>query len=147
MKKIILVIALFASVGLMAQTTTGYTGNSTDTKSKVKEKGRNYNQNYMVQNNEAMYKFGEDSLNKFIYGKLYTTPEFLANKADGHVLVSFEVNYDTKVVNVNVIEGLGNSVDDAIKRIIKGIDDFVPAKQNGIDYRSEIILDLPIKAR
>lgn len=147
MKKFILIVALFSSVSLLAQTTTGYTGTGTDTKSKVKEKGRNYNQNYMVQNNEAMYKFGEDSLNKYIYAKLYSTPEFLANTADGHVLVSFEVNFDTKVVNVNVIEGLGNSVDDAVKRIIKGIDDFIPAKQNGIDYRSEIIMDLPIKAR
>jgi hypothetical protein len=63
------------------------------------------------------------------------------------VLISFEVNYDTKVINSTVIEGMDNDVDAAVKRIITGIKEFVPAQQNGIDYRSEIIMDIPIKAR
>jgi len=145
MKNIFLLIALFAAFGLAAQT--GFQGKSTDTKSKVKDPNRSYNQNYIVKNNEAFYKFGEDSLYKHIYNELYATPEFLANYKDGHVLISFEVNYDTKVINSTVIEGMDNDVDVAVKRIITGIKEFVPAQQNGIDYRSEIIMDIPIKAR
>jgi hypothetical protein len=145
MKNIFLLIALFSAFGLAAQT--GFQGKSTDTKSKVKDPNRSYNQNYIVKNNEAFYKFGEDSLYKHIYNELYATPEFLANSKDGHVLISFEVNYDTKVINSTVIEGMDNDVDVAVKRIITGIKEFVPAQQNGIDYRSEIIMDIPIKAR
>ncbi len=145
MKNIFLLIALSAAFGLAAQT--GFQGKSTDTKSKVKDPNRSYNQNYIVKNNEAFYKFGEDSLYKHIYNELYATPEFLANSKDGHVLISFEVNYDTKVINSTVIEGIDNDVDAAVKRIITGIKEFVPAQQNGIDYRSEIIMDIPIKAR
>lgn len=145
MKNIFLLIALSAAFGLAAQT--GFQGKSTDTKSKVKDPNRSYNQNYIVKNNEAFYKFGEDSLYKHIYNELYAMPEFLANSKDGHVLISFEVNYDTKVINSTVIEGIDNDVDAAVKRIITGIKEFVPAQQNGIDYRSEIIMDIPIKAR
>lgn len=145
MKNILLLIALCCALGLSAQT--GFQGKSTDTKSKVKDPNRSYNQNYIVKNNEAFYKFGEDSLYKHIYNELYTTPEFLANTKDGSVLISFEINYDTKVINTTIIEGMGNNVDAAVKRIINGIKDFVPAQQNGIDYRSEMILDIPIKAR
>ncbi len=145
MKNIFLLIAFLCTFGLAAQT--GFQGKSTDTKSKVKDPNRSYNQNYIVKNNEAFYKFGEDSLYKYIYNELYASPEFLANTQDGHVLISFEVNYDTKVINSAIIEGMDNGVDLAVKRIVAGIKDFVPAQQNGIDYRSEIIMDIPIKAR
>lgn len=146
MKNIFILIAICCTLGLAAQPATGFQGTSTDTKSKVKT-NRSYNQNYMVKNNEAFYKFGEDSLYKHIYSELYATPEFLANTKDGHVLISFEVNYDTKVIYSAIIEGMDNDVDVAVKRIITSIKDFVPAQQNGIDYRSEIIMDIPIKAR
>jgi hypothetical protein len=145
MKKLVLFIALLSAFSLNAQT--GFQGKESDTKSKVLDKKKNYNQNYMVKNSEAVYKFGEDSLYKHIYTKLYATPEFLANTNDGHVLISFEVNFDTKVINSAIIEGMGNDVDAAVKKIITDIKDFVPAQQNGIDYRSEIIMDIPIKAR
>lgn len=145
MKNLVLFIALLATFSATAQT--GFQGKESDTKSKVLDNKKNYNQNYMVKNSEAVYKFGEDSLYKHIYTKLYATPEFLANANDGHVLISFEVNYDSKVINSAIIEGMGNGVDAAVKKIITDIKDFVPAQQNGIDYRSEIIMDIPIKAR
>lgn len=147
MKNVLLIIALFAFNAAYAQPATGYKGTSTDTKSKVKQKGKSYNQNFFVKNEEARYKFGEDSLYKFIYAKLYTMPEYKTLKADGHVLISFEVNYDKKVMNTAIIEGTGSDVDIAIKNILLGIKDFLPAQQNGIDYRSEIILDIPVKNR
>jgi len=147
MKNFLLVLALFAFVGVYAQPATGYKGTTADTKSKVKKKGKSYNQNYFVKNEEARYKFGEDSLQKYIYAKLVQTPEFQANTTEGHILISFEVNYDTKVMYINVIEGVASAVDGALVNIIKGIKDFLPAQQNGINYRSEIIMDIPIKPR
>lgn len=149
MKNLLFVLALFCFVGVYAQpsTATGYKGSTTDTKSKVKQKGKSYNQNYFVKNEEARFKFGEDSLQKYIYAKLVQTPEFQANTIEGHILISWEVNYDAKVMNVAVIEGVGTSVDEAMKTIVKGMKDFLPAQQNGIDYRSEIIMDFPIKPR
>lgn len=148
MKNFLLILALFTFVGLSAQTTgTGYKGTSGDTKSKVKKKGKSYNQNYFVKNEEARYKFGEDSLQKYIYAKLVQTPEFQANTTQGHILISFEVNYDSKVMYINIIEGINAAVDGALVNIIKGIKDFLPAQQNGIDYRSEIIMDIPINPR
>ena len=147
MKNFLLVLALFAFVGVYAQPATGYKGTTADTKSKVKKKGKRYNQNYFVKNEEARYKFGEDSLQKYIYAKLVQTPEFQANTTEGHILISFEVNYDTKVMYINVIEGVASAVDGALVNIIKGIKDFLPAQQNGINYRSEIIMDIPIKPR
>lgn len=147
MKNILLIIALLAFVGVNAQPSTGYKSTSTDTKSKVKKKGKSYNQNFFVKNEEARYKFGEDSLYKYINAKLYASPEYKSVKADGHVLISFEVNYDKKVMNTAIIEGTGTAVDIAIKDIILGIKDFLPAQQNGIDYRSEIIMDIPVKNR
>lgn len=145
MKKILFIAALLLSVAVNAQT--GFDGKASDSKSKVLEKGRNYDKNYKVVNEEAKYKFGEDSLYKYIYNKLYTMPAYMANTTKGEIIIICEVNYDTKVQNVQLYQGIGNGVDDEVKQIVAGIKDFIPAKQNGIDYRSDMIINLPIKGR
>jgi hypothetical protein len=58
---------------------------------------------------------------------------------------NIKVNFDGKVLDVTSIEKVGFGIDEQLTKLIAQ-EKFEPATQNGVKYRSEIILDVPVKA-
>lgn len=126
-------------------TTTGYQSKDDDVKQKNLEKGKNYDINIDVNNREAYFMHGEDSLFRKIYSQLSISDEAVQAQLNKIATVSFKVNFDGKVIDVNSIEKIGYGIDEQLIKLLAQ-EKFEPATQNGVKYRSEVILDVPVKA-
>ena len=146
MKKIFLFfICSFIFISLNAQIT-GYEAKSTDTvQGKVQPKG-DANVNMKIDQAEATFPGGNDSLFRVIYNKLVYPEAAIAANVQGEILLSFNVNFDGKVSRLSVISGVGNGIDELVSEIIKGLT-FEPAKMNGVAFRSQVFYTIPIAAR
>jgi len=146
MKKFILfLICSFIFFGLNAQIT-GYEAKSTDTvQGKVQPKGE-ANVNMKIDQAEATFPGGNDSLFKVIYSKLVYPQNAVDSNLQGEILLSFNVNFDGKVSRVSVVSGVGHGVDELVVEIIKGLI-FEPAKMNGVAFRSQLFYTIPVAAR
>ncbi|MBF9141307.1 energy transducer TonB [Hymenobacter sp. BT439] len=55
----------------------------------------------------------------------------LRNQVEGRVFVSFTVNAQGEISDVNVVKGLGSGLDEETIRAVKTLPKFIPGKQNG----------------
>jgi hypothetical protein len=76
---------------------------------------------------------------------LSISDEAVQNQLNKTATISFKVNFDGKVLDVTSIEKVGFGIDEQLTKLIAQ-EKFEPATQNGVKYRSEIILDVPVKA-
>jgi hypothetical protein len=147
MKKNLLFAFLILTIGLSAQSqTTGFKGSEEDQKQKILEKGKNYDVNFDIDNHEAFYIDGENALFVEIYKRLNIPQSAVDAGLDVETMVSFKVNFNGKVLDPASITTVGYGIDEQIQEILKGLE-FVPASQGGTNYRSEVILEIPVKAR
>jgi len=147
MKKNLLFAFLILTIGLSAQSqTTGFKGSEEDQKQKILEKGKNYDVNFDIDNHEAFYIDGENALFVEIYKRLNIPQSAVDAGLDVETMVSFKVNFNGKVLDPASITTVGYGIDEQIREILKELE-FVPASQGGTNYRSEVILEIPVKAR
>jgi hypothetical protein len=147
MKKNLLFAFLILTIGLSAQSqTTGFKGSEEDQKQKILEKGKNYDVNFDIDNHEAFYIDGENALFVEIYKRLNIPQSAVDAGLDAVTMISFKVNFNGKVLDPASITTVGYGIDEQIQEILKGLE-FVPASQGGTNYRSEVILEIPVKAR
>jgi hypothetical protein len=147
MKKNLLFAFLILTIGLSAQSqTTGFKGSEGDQKQKILEKGKNYDVNFDIDNHEAFYIDGENALFVEIYKRLNIPQSAVDAGLDAVTMISFKVNFNGKVLDPASITTVGYGIDEQIQEILKGLE-FVPASQGGTNYRSEVILEIPVKAR
>jgi len=145
----VLIIALFSLVFLRldAQTeSTGFKANTDDKNQKVLQQGKNYDVNFDIDNHDAFYLEGEEALFVEIYKKLIIPQAAIDQGLDAIAMISFKVSFNGKVLSPNGISRVGHGIDEQIYEILQGLE-FVPATQGGTAYRSEIIIEIPIKAR
>jgi len=142
-----LAISAFIPVaGLNAQTpSTGYDAKKTDSQQKVLDKGKNYDVNFDIANHEAFFLEGEDSLFRYLYSKLTVSKEAADLNLVSTAMISFQVGFDGKVMKATSISKVGYGIDEQLVATLNGME-FVPATQGNTPYRSEIILEIPIKA-
>lgn len=134
-------------IGLNAQSeTTGFKGKEEDKNQKILDKGKDYDVNFDIDNHEAFYLDGENALFVEIYKSLNIPQSAIDDGLDVVSMVSFKVNFNGKVLDPASITSVGYGLDEQIQEILKNLE-FVPANQGGTAYRSEIILEIPIKAR
>jgi hypothetical protein len=130
-----------------AQTeSTGFKGKQEDKNQKILEKGKNYDVNFDIDNHEAFYLDGEEALFLEIYKKLNIPNSAIEVGVDAITMVSFKVSFNGKVLDPKSISSVGHGIDEQIHSILQELE-FVPATQGGTAYRSEVILEIPIKAR
>lgn len=147
MKTTLLIVSLVFTAFLHAQTeSTGFKGSKEDQNQKILEKGKNYDINFDIDNHEAFYIDGEDALYVEIYKRLKIPQAAVDAGLDAVTMVSFKVSFNGKVLDPTSISKVGFGIDEQIHEILKGLE-FVPASQAGTNYRSEVILELPVKAR
>lgn len=146
MKKIVLIIVCsFAFIGLQAQIT-GYEVKATDTvQGKVDAKGV-ADVNMKIDQAEATFPGGNDSLFRLIYSKLVCPQAAIDSNLQGEIMLSFNVNFDGKVSRISIISGVGYGIDEKVTEIIKDLV-FTPARMNGVAYRSQVFYTIPIQAR
>jgi len=131
-------------IGLQAQIT-GYDAKTSDTvQGKVDAKGV-ADVNMKIDQAEATFPGGNDSLFRLIYAQLQYTEEAIEAKLQGEMLISFNVNFDGKVSRVNIISGVGYGMDEKVTEIIKNLI-FDPARMNGVPFRSQVFYTIPIQA-
>ena len=68
---------------------------------------------------KSVYPGGIEGLRNFIKNNLKYPQKALENKIEGDVLIRYKVNYLGKVLNIQLIHGLGFGCDEEAIRIIK----------------------------
>ncbi|MDD3685944.1 MAG: energy transducer TonB [Bacteroidales bacterium] len=95
-------------------------------------------------NREAEYPGG---INKFI-GDLWMLMEYsqeaIDAKADGEIMVSFDVEADSTVTGVSIIMGMGMGIDEEFERVLKTMK-FAPALAEGNPVKMNVMLNIPIR--
>ena len=69
----------------------------------------------------------------------------IAANAEGEIMLSFVVNFDSTVVNPSVVKKFGYTVDDQMIELVKKLK-FIPAKMNGVVTRSNHMISIPLRA-
>lgn len=133
------------SINAQTSSTTGFKADKKDVEQKILSKGKNYDVNFDIANHEAFYLEGEDSLFRFLYTKINVTQEALDANLSANAMIGFQVNFDGKVQQAYSISKVGFGIDEQLIAQLNGLD-FVPASQGSIPYRSEVVLEIPIKA-
>jgi hypothetical protein len=128
-----------------ASKSTGFKPKETDAQQKILDKGKNYDVNFDISNHEAFYLEGEDSLFRFLYSKLNISKEAANANLVGNAMIGFQVNFNGKVQEAYSISKVGFGIDEQIIKELTAVE-FVPATQGSIPYRSEVVLEIPIKA-
>ncbi len=141
----ILLLFIGQSVWAQPETSTSFKAQKTDTEQKILEKGKNYDVNFDIANHEAFFIEGEDSLFSFLYNHISISPEAVSANLVANAMVGFKVNFDGKVQQVYSISNVGYGIDEQLVAELGKLE-FVPATQGSIPYRSEIVLEIPIKA-
>lgn len=94
---------------------------------------------------DAFYPEGEMALYQFMFKNINYSDEAKANKVDGNVMTSFNVETDSTVSNVVILSGQGFGIDEEIKRILKEMK-FSPAIQNGVKTKMNLMFNFPVRA-
>lgn len=139
-----LVVSVFACAQ-QAQTSTDYKAQTEDINSKKIEKSKNYNVNYQIANQEAYFEAGEDSLFRYLIAKINMPSEAVSVNLNGNSMIGFQVNFDGKVSNPYAISKVGYGIDEQLMQELQKLV-FKPATQGSIPYRSEVVLEIPVRA-
>lgn len=123
---------------------TGFKPDDKDVKQKKLEKGMNYDVNFDIENHEAFYAEGLDSLFRLLYAQLQIPEEALKANLVSTAMIGFQVNFDGKVQNVKRITEVGFGIDRQLLTALEKVE-FYPATQGNMPYRSEVVLEIPIK--
>jgi hypothetical protein len=150
MKRVFLLITiLFSLNSANAQTgttnSTGFKAKETDAQQKILDKGKNYDVNFDIANHEAFFLEGEDSLFRYIYNKIIVSKEAADANLVSNAMIGFQVNFDGKLKEVYSISKVGYGIDEQLIKELSVVN-FVPATQGSMPYRSEVVLEIPIKA-
>jgi hypothetical protein len=101
--------------------------------------------NYQIANQEAYFEAGEDSLFRYLIAKISMPPAAVSANLNGNSMIGFQVNFDGKVSNAYSISKVGYGIDEQLMQELQKLN-FKPATQGSLPYRSEVVLEIPVKA-
>lgn len=149
MKLRLLVIVIFIAFSQISTaqnpSATGYKPTETDAKQKLLDKGKDYDVNFDIDNHEAFFLEGEDSLFRYLYNHLEISEEAFNANLVANSMIGFQVNFNGQVQEAYSISKVGFGIDEQLIKLLDELQ-FVPATQGSIPYRSEIVFEIPIKA-
>jgi TonB family protein len=99
----------------------------------------------VVTNSEPSFPQGDQALYTYVYMNLKYPETAVKKYIEGEVTLSFDVKPDSTVANVLVISGVGNGVDEELKKLVSGMK-FIPAVQNGRKVKMNTMYSFPVKA-
>ena len=112
----------------------------------VKTQTTGENQNMSVNTDrEPSFIKGEIALYRLVAEGIEFSEEAKAKAISGEVMLSFDVMPDSTVKNTEVISGPGYGIDQAVKAYVEKLK-FIPAQQNGVLVRMNLIMNFPVRA-
>ena len=124
---------------------TGFKPEKIDVSQKILQKGKNYDVNFDISNHEAFFLEGEDSLFHFLYSRLGIPKEAVDANLAATAMISFQVGFDGKISGGHSISKVGFGIDEQLIDLLSKLE-FVAATQSDMAYRSEVMLEIPVKA-
>ncbi len=95
-------------------------------------------------NRDAEYPGG---INKFI-GDLWAAMEYsqqaIDERADGEIMVSFDVETDSTVTGISIISGMDYGINEEFERVLKTMK-FAPALAEGNPVKMNVMLNVPVR--
>lgn len=149
MKKICFsAIALAVAISVQAQTKKAPVKKNSTTKTTApaakKEEART--DNFAVsETQEVRYKGTDEQLVGYFMENVNFDEAAIAANAEGEVMLSFTVNFDSTVVNPIVVKKFGYNVDDQMVALVKPLK-FIPAKMNGVVIKQTHMISIPLRA-
>ncbi len=99
----------------------------------------------IVTNTEPSYPGGDNVLYSYVMNNIKYPQGAIKKYIAGEVTLSFDVKADSTVTNVIVISGVGNGIDEEVKKLIQSLK-FIPGVQNGTTVKMNTIYTFPVKA-
>lgn len=93
----------------------------------------------------ASFPGGPSEMNKYLSRAIRYPEDASDNGIQGRVIVSFVVNRDGSIVNVEVLRGVHPSLDAEAMRVVKAMPKWTPASQQGKTVRSKFTLPINFK--
>ncbi len=122
MKKIMFIVLLFLSFSAMAQDFTG-----------------------KFKNQESFCLTDDSQLFVFFYNNIKFPAEAAQKKLEGTLMLSVDVQADSTITNIKTFSSLGYTIEDQAKELVKKLK-FAPSVQNGFQVRSNLMMNVPIRA-
>ncbi|HRH35162.1 MAG TPA: TonB family protein [Catalimonadaceae bacterium] len=94
---------------------------------------------------EVRYKGTDEELVTYFLENVVFNEEAVAANAEGEVMLSFTVNFDSTVINPVVVKRFGFNVDEQMIELVKKLK-FVPAKMNGVLIKQNHMISIPLRA-
>ena len=89
---------------------------------------------------------GEDSLSKYLADNIIYPQMAIENSIQGQVFITFVVETDSTISNVNVLRGIGGGCDEEAVRVIESMPKWIPGMQRGkpvrVQYNMPIMFSL-----
>jgi TonB family protein len=99
----------------------------------------------VITNSEPVYPRGDQALYAEVLSNISYPEEAKKKYIEGEVMLSFDVKADSTVSNIIIISGVGNGVDEEVKKYIGKLK-FSPAMQNGKVVKMNTMYTFPVKA-
>lgn len=94
---------------------------------------------------EVQFKGTDEELVTYFLENVSFNDEAVAANAEGEVMLSFTVNFDSTVVNPVVVKKFGYNVDEQMVELVKKLK-FIPAKMNGVLIKQNHMISIPLRA-
>jgi protein TonB len=85
---------------------------------------------------------GEEARINFFVKNMVYPEKALKKRVQGTVYVSFTVEKDGSISNVNILRGIGSGCDEEAIRVVKFMPKWIPARQRGKNVRVQFYLPL-----
>jgi len=99
----------------------------------------------VMETQEVRFKGTDEELVTYFMQNVQFDSASIKANAEGEVMLSFIVNFDSTVTNPNVVRKFGYNVDDQMVELVKKLK-FVPARMNGVLTRSNHMISIPLRA-
>ena len=119
--------------------------NDTTSPVTISNNAKNINNNEPVYDNVDVYpifKGGMENLPKFLKANLTYPESARSNNIQGEVKVSFIVEKDGSITNINIIQGFNKACEDESVRVVSLFPNWTPGKKDGKVVRTRLTLPL-----
>lgn len=149
MKSFIIIPMLLLALSGFAQVKKTGGKKATSNKTSVKttpKKEEVRNDNFAVmETQEVRFNGTDEELVTYFLENLNFNEEAIAANAEGEVMLSFVVNFDSTVVNPVVVRKFGYGVDEQMVELVQKLK-FIPAKMNGVLIKQNHMISIPLRA-
>lgn len=137
-------LATFLAITLLL-TSCSWGGSNENSEEKGTEISTTGDEVYSTAEKMPEFPGGEEALMKYL-GNIIEYPELAKKeKIEGKVFIGFVVQKDGRIVNVEVLEGIGGGCDEEAVRVVSGMPDWSPGYEKGKPVKVKYTLPIAFK--